>query len=109
MEIRDDTEHPRRIMRAFIIAMPPLWIALLVTGFVMQSLVWSLVALAVILPPTILYIHRVAFTGICLQCKHRTPISPMQDRYIAGDVYTFCCERCGIQWRTHLRPGGFVD
>jgi len=109
METRDDPEHPRRVMRAFVIAMPPLWIAIIITGFVMHSLVWSLVALAVILPPTVLHVHRVAFTGVCPQCKHRIPISPMQDRYTAGDDYAFCCERCGVTWRTHLRPGGFVD
>ena len=107
--MRDDTEHPRRIMRAFAIAMPPLWIALIITGFVMQSLLWSLVALAAILAPTVLYIHRVAFTGICPQCKNRISISPRQDRYSAGDTYSYFCDRCDVTWLTHFRPGGFVD
>ncbi len=109
MEMRDDTEHPRRIMRAFAIAMPPLWLTLVITGFVLHSLLWSLVALAVILPPTVLYVHRVAFTGICPQCKSRVSISPLQDCYTAGVTYSFCCDRCQVTWRTHFLPGGFVD
>lgn len=108
-ETRDDDAHPYRIFRAIVIAMPPLWVALIFTGFVLQSVFWSVVALAVLLPPAVFYMHLVAFTGICPQCKRQVRFSPTQDRYTTGDVYTYRCHACGITWRTHLRPGGFVD
>lgn len=106
-ETKDDPEHVSRLMRAFIVAVPPVWIALLVTGFVLKSVFWSIVALVTMLPPSVAYLHRVAFTGICPACTTRIPISPMQDRYSCGDAYTYNCPDCGTLWRTRLRPGGY--
>ena len=108
-QMQNDDAHPYRVMRGIAVAMTPLWAILMITGFILQSLVWSLIALLLYLPPAVVYLHRVAFTGVCPQCKKRIAFSSVQDRYAAGDEYTYRCGECEIIWRTHLRPGTFVD
>ena len=104
-QTQDDDLHSHRILRAIALYTPPLWMAFIFTGFIIGSLGWTIVALVILLPPTVYYLHRVAFTGICPRCKRHIRFSTSQDHYSAGDAYTYRCDDCNTVWRTHLRPG----
>ncbi|GAA5504858.1 hypothetical protein Rcae01_00297 [Novipirellula caenicola] len=75
----------------------------------MQSVIWSIAALLIVLPPAVLYVSRTAFTGICPTCGQRIRFSQLQDRFTAGDEYTYKCDDCCTIWQANMWPGSDVS
>ncbi|TWU01038.1 hypothetical protein Pla52n_44090 [Stieleria varia] len=103
-----DSAHSRRVIVALAVACPPVFVALLITGFGLRSVFWSIAALVIVMPPAVIYISRIAHTGICPTCGRRIRFSQMQDRYTNGDEYTYKCEDCSTIWKTGMWPGSNV-
>ena len=109
IETKTDLAHSGRVMGALALAATPVWLSLLVTGFVFRSLTWSAIALVFILPPVVLYVTQVAHTGVCPSCGRRIRFMQRQDRYSSGNDYSYTCDNCNTSWRTNMWPGSDVS
>ncbi len=102
---RDLPSHGESAAKAILLACVPMWLMLLVTGFVLKSLLWSLLALALILPPTIFWIFQKTFRMECPECGNMLKVKPWQTP--ANEMHLFRCEKCRIIWKTYIFQKGY--
>ncbi|WP_197204136.1 hypothetical protein [Crateriforma conspicua] len=104
-ETRHDEKHGANELASFIAGSIPIWIALFVTGAVLQSLFWSLVALVLTLPMAFVIMAKTSKRPMCDQCGQTIMVKKLQTHAKTGKL-CYRCVDCKICWTTDLNAPG---
>ena len=95
-------------MATAMLSSVPIWIALLIAGFWLQSVRACLVALAITVPFALAVLAWKTRFTICPDCGRRLRVDWKEREYRQGGMLKYRCSDCKTVWRTRLYPGADI-
>lgn len=104
----DDRQFGFRVMRTAVLASIPVWIGLLTALLLKAQLTGYIVALLVTLPIPLIILGTAFRYTKCPKCGQQIRVPWRSLEYRHGGMLRYTCDRCHIEWATHLYPGSDV-